>query len=430
MHTQESRVPTFGDELHRWRLQRGLSLRRLAKLVNYTHGHLWDIEQGRRPPVGAFAAQADRILEADGALIAAAAGRHVADLNDLPDESAGWTQDSVRALARRLSQPGAATPATDPDLPALAHEWILADPEPLRAVANGGRVGACMVDGLGAVVDELRRHDDEEGGEPVLHLAEPELQFVARLLARCSYTEDVGQALHIRLAELAQLAGWGAYDAGLYDLSQVYLDAALRASCVAQAPILGAYVLSSLGFLAPDIGRPLEGVAILKSAALGVRDIGTPQVHAVLGTWEARAAARAGERRMFERALLRASSAFEKGSHADDPDWAYWMIQPELTAEAGRAFALVGDTANSLDYLARGLADLGPGYPRDRALYMAYLAEANLIAGTRDEAWHWAATARSLVPQLRSPRATEHLEKIEQRLVELERPARWAGGRD
>jgi hypothetical protein len=92
------------------------------------------------------------------------------------------------------------------------------------------------------------------------------------------------------------------------------------------------------------------------------------------------------------------------------------MIQPELTAEAGRSFALVGDTGNAVRYLEQGLSGLGDEYPRDRVLYMSYLAEAHLLDGELDDARHWAGAASELTPRLRSPRATEHLESVERRL--------------
>jgi tetratricopeptide (TPR) repeat protein len=93
------------------------------------------------------------------------------------------------------------------------------------------------------------------------------------------------------------------------------------------------------------------------------------------------------------------------------------MIQPELTAEAGRGFTLVGDWRNAVTYLTQGLAALGPEYPRDRALYLSYLAEAYLAGGDTDHARACADKAAAALPALRSPRVAEHLESVTGRLA-------------
>jgi hypothetical protein len=70
-------VPTagrrFGDLLRTLREGRGLSLRRLGRLVHYSHGYLWDLESGSKPPQRAVVAALDAALHADGRLLAAAA---------------------------------------------------------------------------------------------------------------------------------------------------------------------------------------------------------------------------------------------------------------------------------------------------------------------------------------------------------------------
>jgi transcriptional regulator with XRE-family HTH domain len=408
---------TFGQALHRWRTRRRVSLRALARTVPCSHGHLWDIEQGSRQVTPQFAARLDEALGADGALIAIAGGA-VARTDEFPPAPAG-----VAPVAARLADPAfaaaGAAPARTVRAAEAAHDWLLADPEPLHAVRAGGRVGAAVVEALGCLVAELRRRDDEEGGADLVDLVEPEIQFVARLMTRGSYAETVSRTLHLRLAELAELAGWVAYDAGRYTAAPRYFEAALAAAQAAGDRVFGSYVLAMWGFAEADLGRPSDAVTMLRSAEAGLGDLGSPRVHAVLGTWEARAAARGGKgaRRQFERTLARAGQQFERDSSTGDPDWAYWMIQPELTAEAGRGFALVGDWRNAVAYLTLGLAALGTEYPRDRALYLSYLAEAYLIGGELDRARDCAREAAALLPGLRSPRVAEHLESVEHRLA-------------
>jgi transcriptional regulator with XRE-family HTH domain len=62
----------FGSLLRSLREERRLSLRRLGRLVHYSHGYLWDLERGRKGPTGAVVSALDTALRADGRLLAVA----------------------------------------------------------------------------------------------------------------------------------------------------------------------------------------------------------------------------------------------------------------------------------------------------------------------------------------------------------------------
>lgn len=64
---------TFGDLLRSLRDRRGLSLRRLGRLVHYSHGYLWDLESGAKRPTEAVVAALDSALDAGGRLLTVAA---------------------------------------------------------------------------------------------------------------------------------------------------------------------------------------------------------------------------------------------------------------------------------------------------------------------------------------------------------------------
>ena len=67
--------PVFGDELRRLRGQRGLSLKKFAKLVHYDPGYLSKIENGLKPPTRALAKACDVALGTDVRLSALEAPR-------------------------------------------------------------------------------------------------------------------------------------------------------------------------------------------------------------------------------------------------------------------------------------------------------------------------------------------------------------------
>jgi hypothetical protein len=64
--------PTFGDELRRRRVQRGVSLKQLSRLVHFDPGYLSKIENGLKPPTDTVASKCDAALEAGGTLSALA----------------------------------------------------------------------------------------------------------------------------------------------------------------------------------------------------------------------------------------------------------------------------------------------------------------------------------------------------------------------
>src|SRR2546423_9210835 len=104
------------------------------------------------------------------------------------------------------------------------------------------------------------------------------------------------------------------------------------------------------------------------------------------------------------------------------------MIRRELTAEAGRAFALVGDWRLAVSCLEQGLAALGADYPRDRVLYLTYLAEAYLAGDEVDGARSYAARAAALAAGLRSARVAAPLDALTHRVPAGGRPERRPGG--
>ena len=65
-------MTAFGEHMRRLMAERGMSLHRLAKIVNYDVGYLCKVRNGHKPPSPAMAAQVDNALRADGALIALA----------------------------------------------------------------------------------------------------------------------------------------------------------------------------------------------------------------------------------------------------------------------------------------------------------------------------------------------------------------------
>lgn len=66
-------APTFGEQLRQLRTKRGLSLRQFERTTHHSRTLIWEWENGRKVPTADVVARLDQILDAEGALAAAAA---------------------------------------------------------------------------------------------------------------------------------------------------------------------------------------------------------------------------------------------------------------------------------------------------------------------------------------------------------------------
>jgi transcriptional regulator with XRE-family HTH domain len=95
----------FGDELRRLRLRGDLSLRALAKVVNYNAGALSRIQNGKRKPSLALAAALDRELGGGGALLTLANRLLGITTVGFPDVGSGGDTVTATRGVRRHATP-------------------------------------------------------------------------------------------------------------------------------------------------------------------------------------------------------------------------------------------------------------------------------------------------------------------------------------
>lgn len=190
-----------------------------------------------------------------------------------------------RELAERLAI-GSDRALTAAAARRLAHEWLAADTPHTVEITGGRRIGMGMVDTVTRRVAQLRRADDFVAGRELQPLVERELRATARLLHEAAYTDLVGRALLSAVAELCQLAGWVAVDAGAPQRAARYLALGVRAAHAAGDRPTAANLVSTLAYQVANLGDPHEAVLLARSATSGTR--GHAKRH------HPRAAARAG----------------------------------------------------------------------------------------------------------------------------------------
>jgi DNA-binding XRE family transcriptional regulator len=270
-------------------------------------------------------------------------------------------------------------------LTALAHQWLVHEPERLMSGLSGRRISVGMAHQLTAMIAELRKMDDIAGGGSVLTLAQQEFTWVAQLLDQATYDEETGQALLVVLAELGQFCGWSAYDVGHHGLSQRFSIAALRAAHSADDRPLGAHILASMANQAARYGRPADAVTLIETALAGTRGRQTPALLAQLHMRHAYAFARLGDSSACTKAITRARTQVEQLRPEDDPPWLYWVSVPGIMVNTGDCLLQIGRFDQAAVMLAEGVGQFNESFVRDRQIYTTHLANALARPGKQQD---------------------------------------------
>lgn len=265
----------------------------------------------------------------------------------------------------------------------LANRWGNAKPLEVQSGLDGRRIGSAVVQWATTRGEQLWAIDDLLGGGGTLQLAAADLGLIAGLIKNASYDMETGRKLYQLAADVSRTAGWAAFDAGHHAAAQRYLHASLRAAHVANDRPFGAYTLSMFALQAIYARQGAAAIDVITAAKERTTDL---TALAMLETWAARAYAVDGDARQSGKSLSHADDLWDRRSPDAAPRWAYWMIQPSLTAEANTALIELGQFQQAEARINEGLALVADSAPRDMNLYLIRLAEVRLAQGRPDEA--------------------------------------------
>ena len=311
-----------------------------------------------------------------------APGEPVDDAGCDPVLAAPWNQRGTVEASAALSSGGSPVErrcfalVTGAALTVPAHQWLIRDPEPLVSGLSGARVSMALVDQLPAMITALRTMDDTAGGGTVLALAQQAFGWVAGLLDQASYDERTGRRLHIVLAELGQLTGLVAHDAGRPGLGQRYHVAALRAAHSADDRPLGAHLLACMADEADLHGRPAEAVTLIETAMAGIRGWETPRLLAELSIRKAAALATLQDGSACAADIAQTCTQVERFEPDSDPPWLYWVTPAVTTTEAGYCLLRLGQPGRATALLDGGIALFDESFARARQICLTQLANA------------------------------------------------------
>ena len=224
-------------------------------------------------------------------------------------------------------------------------------------------------------------------------------------------TERTGdcRAVYEAAAEIAQLLGWSAYDAGHQAVAARYFTLGLRLADEATDQLMGARLLANLSHQYNSIGNYTQALTMARAAQAALRGCGTASVETMCVMMEARALANLRDERAAVRAISHAERLFDRTA-GDEPSWIRYYDAAELSGDIAHAFRDLGSAPRSSEFTRRALTHKTPR--RTRLFIHLVHADNALKCGEIEEAAHFATTALRGAGDLQSQRFLRYLQEF------------------
>ena len=289
-----------------------------------------------------------------------------------------------------------------------------------------GEAADPLLEQIEQTIPMLQRLDDARGGAASLSYVGAQVRAVGLVLHDSGRGPAVTRRLLMALADLAQLAGWMAFDAGRQGLAQRYFFTGLRAAHDAGYRPMSAHILADLAFQAASRGEARDGVRLGEAAVRAAAKSPATVRATVLNRL---AYAYAGARHAADFARAR-DTALDTLSHRGgyEPNWMYYLTPNHLDCQAGYSLVLMGrqrvadgDRSTGKAMLRDGTELLRTGahaVPLDdasqrRALFEgAWLALGHASAGRLDDACEVGARTTPRLDRVHSPRSVAVLQQV------------------
>ncbi|WP_248001413.1 transcriptional regulator [Streptomyces sp. RPA4-5] len=277
--------------------------------------------------------------------------------------------------------------ATAPPAPRTVDDFLPpGDPFAQLVDGPGRRVGQSTVVDLTNRVHGLRLADDVVYGRDLIGRARRDLRSAVHLYRTTTHTEAVGRGLLRAIAELAQIVGWVASDAGEYAEAEKVYRLGLSAAQKAGDGTLAGQLLGTLAYQVANQGDPREAVDMAVAAVDAAGPDAPPRARALFLDRVAWAHTRADRPQEAIQALGKAHEALTDEHGADEPDWTYWVSVEELEVMDARVYTELHRPLRAVPLLSQVLDRYDTTHARELALYLSWLAVAYADANEPEEA--------------------------------------------
>ncbi|MGW7599145.1 helix-turn-helix domain-containing protein [Streptomyces antimycoticus] len=330
---------------------RGMSVRAVARHLNYDHAYLSRVLSGKQQPSTQLVTALDNLFKTNGEL---------ADI-------------AVR-VAPPTASPEAAPAITD------------------RILTLNEARGADFVQAIRETSRRLVVLDNELSGVSIAEPAGRAFKVVHRRLGVGDYDPRYERDIQSAAAELAEVAGWALFDAERNGAAQRFNHQALFLANLSGDRSIALLTLQNMAMHSEWRGRNQEALSIARSV-LNRRRL-SPRVEAMFRMREAKGLVGTGRTSDAIESLQRARSLIEDGNDVGEPGWAWWLTDREIDGHWGHALQIAGDVRKAIERL---LQSAQPG--RGVATGYASMSSARLAQCLLDvNAWRDAEdVARSLV---------------------------------
>ncbi|MEU8823536.1 helix-turn-helix transcriptional regulator [Streptomyces sp. NPDC048636] len=312
---------------------RGMSVRAVARQLNYDHAYLSRVLSGKQQPSAQLITGLDNLLQANGELA---------------------------TLAARVAPPTVSPEATD--TPALTDRML---------TLNEAR-GADLAQAIRETSHRLIALDNELNGVSIAEPAGRAFKVVHRRLGAGDYDSRHERDIQSAAAELAEVAGWALWDAEREDAAQRFNHEALFLADLAGDRSIALLTLQNMAMQSEWRGRNQEALSIARSV-LNRRRL-SPRVEAMFRIREAKGLVGTGRTSDAIESLGRARSLIEDGSGVGEPAWTWWVTSGEIDRQWGHSLQIAGDAQKAIELLLQSVQpgrDVTTGYSSERVARLA-----------------------------------------------------------
>lgn len=300
--------------------------------------------------------------------------------------------DTLRLLGEISRQSATGIQYLPDNLAATVLDWI-ASP---RRTSLSLTIDDQDVDHIRETTRALDAIERTIGGPGCRSTATNFLRDVALPMLNAHHETAVHSDLFSAVAELCELIGWMAYDAGDLGLAQASFTHALRLAREAGDDALAAFLMTSLSHQALFAGHARHALRLASAASQVAGSANQAQVVAEGELLSARALAQLGEKREGVAALARAEHAFDRQADAPDRSWLAQWDETIFSSHSATVWLTLGKATEARRLMQR-VWDTSLRHPRRRIYAGAELGIASLHTGDLDEA---VTMAESLLPTL------------------------------